>query len=616
MEQPERKKLKPTYQPAPGLPPLPAGWTEHTAPTGHKYYYNAATQQSTYTRPAAPLPSHSPSPAPAPYSAPGYGAEYQHQAYQGGFGGNGQQYPYAAPAGAQGFQGNHFQSWNEGQRKPFHRPRPEDRPKHKKVIPNCAPWVLIYTKLGRRFVHNTETQESYWKFPEDVMKAVIEFDRLKLDQKLGKQGGEGTGANNVPVKQNDRRRRSASLQREDEEALAAELAAAEQEHEVRPAATTAVGGKATSEAPGGEDEGSSSEYEEIEVTDDEEEENDAHRERQAGESGSAAPEGPVEFNEEDIAYQLAQMEESYGLDPGEYGGGEEYEEGAEGLPLTEEDSAALFKDMLDDFHINPYTPWEKLIEDGYIIEDDRYTVLTTMKARRECYDVWSRERIADLKAARAKMEKQDPRIPYLAFLAEKVTPKLYWPEFKRKFKKEPELRDTKLPDKDKEKLYREHVARMKLPQSQLRSDLAALMKSLPIHVLNKDVNVEQLPKEMLVDVRYISLEAKVRDPLIRAYLDTLPPKPEGGETAEEAAEKEKKNKDREKREAAMRERERRVEEEKRKRERDQRIGMAQMRERERELEQAMRVGRGGLRAQLEGDNDAPSDANGAANGSA
>jgi hypothetical protein len=35
------------------LPSLPPGWTEHTAPTGHKYYYNASTKKSTYQRPTA-----------------------------------------------------------------------------------------------------------------------------------------------------------------------------------------------------------------------------------------------------------------------------------------------------------------------------------------------------------------------------------------------------------------------------------------------------------------------------------------------------------------------------------------------------------------------------------
>ena len=49
------------------------------------------------------------------------------------------------------------------------------------------------------------------------------------------------------------------------------------------------------------------------------------------------PSAPVEFDEDDIAYQLAAMGEDYGLDPGEYddGGNGDLEEGAEGLPLTD-----------------------------------------------------------------------------------------------------------------------------------------------------------------------------------------------------------------------------------------------------------------------------------------
>ncbi|KAJ9626982.1 hypothetical protein H2203_003440 [Taxawa tesnikishii (nom. ined.)] len=592
MEQPERKRLKSSFKPGPAPAPLPAGWTEHTAPSGHKYYYNPETKQSTYTRPAAqtqPEPPPYQSPAPGSYAAQGYGAGYPGQLLQNGYNTHGQHYPYPASAALQGYQdpyngGLQGQEQNEQQsRKPFRsRPQPEDRPKHKKVIPNCAPWVLVYTKLGRRFVHNTESKESFWKFPEDVMKAVIEFDRLELDKKLGrgKDGNDGaaTGANNMPVGDRNRKRRSESLQREDEEAMAAELAAAEQEGEARP--VSAVEKRATGEvALDAGDE--SSEYEEVEVTDTEGEGEDEEAEanRPAGED-AAAQDQPVEFDEDDIAYQLAAMGEDYGLDPGEYGeqGDEAWEEGAEGLPLTDEDSAALFH--------------------GYIIEDERYTVLNSTKARREAYDAWTRDRIVELRKARETVEKQDPRIPYLALLAAKATPKLYWPEFKRKYKKEPPMRDAKLADKEREKLYRDHINRLKLPQSQLKSDLAALMKSLPLSVLNKDVKVEQLPKEMLKDLRYISLPADSRDPLIKAYIDTLSPRPEGGETAEEAAERERGKKEREKREAALRERERRVEEEKRKRERDVRIGMAKMREGERELERAMRVGKEGLRAQL------------------
>src|SRR5271167_9532 len=47
-----------------GLSALPSGWTEHTAPTGHKYYYNASLKKSTYQRPTEPPPPETPPTAP------------------------------------------------------------------------------------------------------------------------------------------------------------------------------------------------------------------------------------------------------------------------------------------------------------------------------------------------------------------------------------------------------------------------------------------------------------------------------------------------------------------------------------------------------------------------
>ncbi|CAA7259746.1 unnamed protein product [Cyclocybe aegerita] len=40
----------------PPIPALPQGWSEHIGPTGVPYYYNAFTRESTYTRPAPPIP--------------------------------------------------------------------------------------------------------------------------------------------------------------------------------------------------------------------------------------------------------------------------------------------------------------------------------------------------------------------------------------------------------------------------------------------------------------------------------------------------------------------------------------------------------------------------------
>ncbi|KAJ8482248.1 hypothetical protein ONZ45_g15022 [Pleurotus djamor] len=49
----------------PGPPPLPPGWSQHTAPGGQSYYFNAISKESTYVRPlpAFPLPSQSQQPS-------------------------------------------------------------------------------------------------------------------------------------------------------------------------------------------------------------------------------------------------------------------------------------------------------------------------------------------------------------------------------------------------------------------------------------------------------------------------------------------------------------------------------------------------------------------------
>ena len=287
------------------------------------------------------------------------------------------------------------------------------------------------TKLGRRFVYNPEKGESFWKFPLDVMKGVVEYDRLEREKKLCREEDDNGEAD--PKVDNA-------------EPISAKISPGE-------AALNPpnVGDDIVLEGEDGE------EYEEIEVTDDEEDENPSKRQKTENDDA----ERPVEFNEDDIAYQLAAMGQDYGLDPGEYGDmkDEDLEEGAEGLALTEEEAVALFREMLDDHHINPYSTWEKLIEIGHIVQDHRYIVLPNMKSRKDVWADWSREKVQSLKQIREQNEKKDPRIPYLDFLQRHATPKLYWPEFRRKYKKEPELRDTKLSDKDREKAYREYIGR-------------------------------------------------------------------------------------------------------------------------------------------------------------
>jgi hypothetical protein len=422
---------------------------------------------------------------------------------------------------------------------------------------------LVYTKYGRRFVYNTEKDQSFWRIPEKLKDGILKLDQLRIKEKA-----EALERENNPISTG-------------EAPGAAERPVAAQEANLENGAE-------------GDD---SSEYEEVEVTDDEDdEENPAKRQK----TEEPAPGEPIEFNEDDIAFQLAAMGQDHGLDPGEYDDGNmgDWEEGAEGMELSDEDAAALFKDLLNDFGINPYSPWDKLVEEGKLVDDTRYTALTTMKARKEVWEEWSREKVKQLRELRAREEKKDPRIPYLAFLQKHATPKLYWPEFKRKYRKEAEMRDTSMADKDREKFYRDHVNRLKLPQSTLKSDLSALLKAQPPAALNNATLASHLPPTVLADIRYISLDTAIRDPLIEAYITTLPPPPEAA-AAEEDEETIKERNERDRRQKALEDRERRVAEEKRKQKRNLEMGKGRLREEEAEIAKAMNVTKKGLMGHLQ-----------------
>jgi hypothetical protein len=209
-----------------------------------------------------------------------------------------------------------------------------------------------------------------------------------------------------------------------------------------------------------------------------------------------------------------------------------------------------------------------------------------------------------LREQREKEEKRDPKIRYVAFLQVHATPKLYWPEFRRKFKKEPEMKDTSLADKEKEKMYRDHINRLKLPESTRKSDLSVLLKAAPLTSLNAKSTVDTLPTSIITDLRYISLAPQVRDPLVETYISTLSPAPEpAGLSAEDSEETKKTKLEREKREKALADRERRVQEEKRKQHGALRQGREILGREEAELQRAMRVERGkeGLRGYMDAD---------------
>jgi hypothetical protein len=105
--------------------------------------------------------------------------------------------------------------------------------------------------------------------------------------------------------------------------------------------------------------------------------------------------------------------------------------------------------------------------------------------------------------------------------------------------------------------------------------------------LTRQTTLDDLPESILVDVRYVTAPEKVRDKIIKDYLETLPDAPMG---AEEKKEKE----ERERREQALRERERMVKKEQWKLKSEEQRARDMLREEEAMIERAKIVSKRGL----------------------
>jgi hypothetical protein len=106
---------------------------------------------------------------------------------------------------------------------------------------------------------------------------------------------------------------------------------------------------------------------------------------------------PVEFTEEDIAYQLALMQSDYG------GGAEEMIVEEEELDPTA--TRQIFISLLEDKDINPFNTWES--EMPKMVQDPRYSMVKNTKQRMEIFAEWARARIALIKEEKAQETKED-----------------------------------------------------------------------------------------------------------------------------------------------------------------------------------------------------------------
>ncbi|CAG8455595.1 11474_t:CDS:10 [Ambispora leptoticha] len=465
----------------PFRPLLPAGWTEHRAPNGMFYYYNASTGQSTWERPImlAPPPPMGVSPMGVPQLVHGvHPSPFQSHSSM-------MSMPMLHPSTMKQqttMQGTSPQQAHSPKKEKRKEKKKKEKAKGKNVfIPRQigeTSWYIVKTTEGNEFYYNSDTKQSVWEVPEEVADEVKKIKEQELieQSKVSENGGSKRKIN------------------ETEEDNAGE------DPSLKKARGTEEGHEGT------------------------------------------------ELTADDIAYQLQFMEEE------ELDGTEEAENNHDINTRIEGEN---FNSLLKDMNVSPFAVWEK--ELPRIIHDPRYTIISTLKQRKEIFDEYCKEKVVEMRAEKKKKAKtRSAQEEFEKLLEDEVSLGTHWDDFRRKFKRDPRFKGYDN-EKDKEKKFREHVKYLKDKEAKKRKAQQKRAEKEFIELLQEtreiqyDSSWRKVKRIIDEDHRYEALESEDRERLFREYCRKLEAEDEEEMAKREEERKQKERKTRE--EASLRKRE-------------------------------------------------------------
>ncbi|CAO3563686.1 unnamed protein product [Mortierella alpina] len=162
------------FGPPPGaFPPpalLPPGWTEHKAPDGMAYYYNATSGQSSWVRPAMapPIPGHMPPSGitPPPPGVPGFAMNQQLPPM----------YPPGVAPPTAGLAPPAIPATSSASAEDAGKSKKSKKIKKEKAVKKTqildTPWFIVSTNLENTFFYNNETKASIW-VPTQELEIVL-----------------------------------------------------------------------------------------------------------------------------------------------------------------------------------------------------------------------------------------------------------------------------------------------------------------------------------------------------------------------------------------------------------------------------------------------------------
>ncbi|KAJ3044099.1 transcription elongation regulator [Rhizophlyctis rosea] len=227
--------------------------------------------------------------------------------------------------------------------------------------------------------------------------------------------------------------------------------------------------------------------------------------------------------------------------------------------LTPEQRAEKFMALLRDVDVSPYSMWEK--ELPKFINDIRYTLITTLKERKELFEEYCTIRAAELREEK-KNSAKNSKETYLKLLKEEVTRRTYWEDFARKYKRD--SRFTGLSDpKQRESLFKEHIEDMKKKEAERKQAANKSARDDFLKMLEEsrgiwsDSSWRRVKRDFERDPRYEAIKSSTeREDLFEEYLRQLSKEDEQNRARADEERKARERKARE--EASLRDREEQV----------------------------------------------------------
>lgn len=326
-------------------------------------------------------------------------------------------------------------------------------------------WLVVILSSGIKFFHNVTTSESIWSAygVDELQDAMDKLDKtdllLQIARTRGLEKGDLPEELEGPSKSGGVTQWDGAHQSDEPpvrgDSNSGEVVEEFGQHEAQ------VPEMLLSEPqpPQGISLGYSSSEDDLSDSSGEEYEQDKGEKREKGEKGESEEDAGTQ-KDTPAESQKEQQENNHRGTLEESQKAQEETEINQGINLSdfsdlEDQSPETFKSLFLKYSLTPFDSWELVSE--RMVHDPEYLSIDTNQERKAIFDEWCKEQMVEQK----EKEIVSDTARFVAFIKETQKSwkrKLYFAEFKRKYRSNSQFKSFKLSDKEKETIYKEAMA--------------------------------------------------------------------------------------------------------------------------------------------------------------